>query len=297
MSLNSQTFAAQLDHSRGIKQLFFRPAAPAAEQWYAPYFYFEARIDYADVRSGYHMTCGLNQILDIRPYDEDLIWTRDMLRAVDPEVIHPSKPEGAKLTDLPEYVTDDFLRRIETQYLAFLLRHAEVRVFRNFALNTYSYPTETCSDFQMRCLDLLSEPFRGELDLLREVVNRRLERIEQKHAARDRAGEFESDRRMSQDRSRLHAAAEGIAELFLQTELTMETCEVSGTQSLDVSRPDLELSLEALEIDVRRDIRRLLSAYQEKVQNIDEYILHPGLKDLHLVRKCVLWMPAGVPAP
>jgi hypothetical protein len=295
--LNSQTFAAPLDHSRGIKQLFFRSAAPDSAEWYAPHFYFETRIDYADVRSGYHMTSGLNEVLDIRPYDADLIWTRDMVRSVDPKAIHISCPQGAKLSKLPEYVTDDFFRRIESQYLSFLLRHAEVRVFRNFALSTYSYPGETCGDFRMRCLDLLSEPFRGELDLLRDVVNRRLERIEQKSVDRDRAGEFESDRKMSQDRNRLHAAAEGIAELFLQTELTMDTIAASGAPSLDVSHPDLEHSLEALEIDVHRDIRRLLNVYQEKVQNIDEYILHPGLKDLHLVRKSILWMPAGVPEP
>ena len=50
---------------------------------------------------------------------------------------------------------------------------------------------------------------------------------------------------------------------------------------------------DAILADVRRDIGRLLNSYQEKVRNIDEYIIHPGLKDLHLVRRCILWMPAG----
>jgi hypothetical protein len=28
------------------------------------------------------------------------------------------------------------------------------------------------------------------------------------------------------------------------------------------------------------------------VTNIDEYIIHPNPRDLHLVRTCILWMPA-----
>ncbi len=293
MSLKSQTFAAQPEQSRGIKLLYFCPDSWAPEQPWAPYFYLEARIDYADVRSGYHMTCGLNHVLDLQPFDEDLPLTRDMVRTVDPAAIRTTKPEGATLLSLPVYITEDLVHRLETQYLSFLLRHAEVRVFRNFALNIYSYPGETCNEFQVRCLDVFKESFRGELEPLREVVNRRFERIEQKYISRTRTGEFESDRRVASARSTLHAVAENIAELFLRTELTLESADVTAMRYTDPSRPDVEQSLEILETDVRRDVGRLLNSYQEKVRNIDEYIIHPGLKDLHLVRKCILWMPAG----
>lgn len=291
MSLNPQVFAAQPDHPGKIKHLFLRPASASAEQDYAPCFYVEARIDYADVRSGYHMTCGLNNILDVRPFEEDLLWTRDMVRNVDPAALLTSKPEQARLRSLPEFVAEEVLPRIETQYFSFLLRHAGVRVFRNFALNIYSHPGETRDEFEVRCLDVFSESFRGELDSFREVVNRRLERIETKYFGRGRTMEFESDRRMTQARSRFHAVAEGVAELFLQTELTSATADAEGSRYPDPTRPDLEQALEALEADVRRDIRRLLDSYQERVRNIDEYIIHPGLKDLHLVRTCILWMP------
>jgi hypothetical protein len=72
----------------------------------------------------------------------------------------------------------------------------------------------------------------------------------------------------------------------------MEPQEITGHRCADPTRPDLEQSLESLEIDARLDIRRLLNSYQDKVRNIDEYIIHPGLKDLHLVRTCIAWMPA-----
>ena len=295
MSLDSQVFGAQPDHPGRIKHLFLRPISSAPVQEYAPHFFVEARIDFADVRSGYHMTCGLNNILDIGPLDEDLLWTPDMVRTVDPAALQTSKPEQAKLRSLPEFVTEELLSRIETQYLAYVLRHAEARVYRNFALNIYSHPGETLEDFQARCLDGFTESFRGELEVLREVANRRLARIEQKFVGRGKEGEFVTDRKQARARSRLHAAAERIAELFLKTGLTAQTLDAPGLHSPDPSQPDMDQSLETLETEARVDIRRLVNSYQERVGNIDEYIIHPGLRDLHLVRTCVLWMPVEVP--
>jgi hypothetical protein len=96
---------------------------------------------------------------------------------------------------------------------------------------------------------------------------------------------------MALARTTLHDVAERITELFLRTELTLD-----GEVEIHIwpasSRPDLELALESLEADVGKQIRRLLEIYREKIRNIDEYILHPGLKDLHLVRTCILWVPA-----
>ncbi len=294
MSLNSNTFAMPSDNLLGIKQLYLHAAAAPADLLWAPFFYVEARIDYDDVRSGFHMTCGLNHALDIHSCGEDLLWTPDMVRTIDPAAIRTVRPVGAKFAGFPGYVNEALLRRFETQYLSFLLRHSEVRIYRNFALNIYSQPGETWSDFRLRCRDALSEAFRGDVDAMGEIVNRRFERIEQKYLSRYRQGEFESDKRMAQAKSNLHAVAEEIAELFLRTDLTTIPDEWAALRYPEPSRPDLEQSLEILETDVRRDIRRLLNSYQEKIDNIDEYIIHPGLKDLHLVRKCILWVPAGV---
>jgi hypothetical protein len=291
MSLSSQAFPVEPGHPGKIKHLFLR-AASIGPQEYTPRFYVEAKIDFADVRSGYHMTCGINNVLDLLPFEGDSLWTRDMVRSVDPAAIQTSKPETATLGRLPEFVTEDLLSRVETQYLSFLLRHAEVRIFRNFALNVYSNPGETRDDFIARCLDEFKESFRSDLDAFRDAVNRRLERIERKYVAEDRPGGFESDRAVAQERNKLHDVAERIAEFFLRTELTLDAC-VEVPPYPDPARSDLDQCLETLEVDVRQGIQRLLNSYQEKVLNVDEYIIHPNLRDLHLVRAGILWMPEG----
>jgi hypothetical protein len=174
MSLNSRAFPAEPAHPGKIKHLFLR-ASSTGPQEYTPRFYVEAKIDFADVRSGYHMTCGINNILELLPFEGDSLWTRDMVRSVDPAAVQTSRPKGAKLCRLPDFVTEDLLSRVETQYLSFLLRHTEVRIFRNFALNIYSNPGETRDDFLARCLDGFKESFRRELvHILHQSVMREI---------------------------------------------------------------------------------------------------------------------------
>lgn len=292
MPLDSQVLSAHSDQHGRIKHLFLRPLSSCEEEEYGPCFYFEAKVDFADIRSGCHVTCGINSVMDILPLDAELVWTRDMVRTIDPAALLTTKPEVVKLRSLPDFVTEGFLSRIETQYLSYLLRNTDVRLFRNFVLNIYSHFAETQDDFQLRCLEEFNDAFRADLDGLREVVNRRLERIATKYVG-GRAGEYESDRRATQARSKLHGMSERFAELFIQTTLTLDTGPVSPGRP-NPTHPDLEQSLDALETEVRQEIRRLRNFYWEKVQNIDEYIIRPNFKDLHMVRTCILWMPAGV---
>jgi hypothetical protein len=292
MSLKSQAISSQLHGPRKTKHLFCPPVESAAEYDCVPYFYVEARIDFADVRTGHHVTREYNDLMKMGCIDDDLLWTRDMVLPVDPSLLQASKPEGAKLGELPGFVNDEAFARLETQYIQYLLRHAEARVFRNFALNSYSLPGEGREEFQKRCMEILNESFRSELEGLREVANRRLEHLEQKHLKAGRPGEFESDRRMTQARSRFHETAETVAEMFLAAELSLEDVGNIKLHVPDPLHPDLEEALEALKAGVRRDICRLMRSYQERVGKIDEYIVHPGLKDLHLVRTCIVWLPA-----
>ena len=291
MSLNSQTSAPRSEDPRKLRHLFLRPISSSDCREYIPRFYIEAKIDFADVRSGCNVTRGMNQVLDILPFDGDLLWTPDMVLSIDPGYLESSPPPQTRLADLPEFITPELLSRVETRYVTYLLRHAEIRIFRNFALNAYSHPGESRAEFQARCAEIFSESFRREIDELREVVNRRLARIEERYLGYDRSGEFEWDRRFAQARSRLHAVSESIAELFLRTELTPDEFP-AGRRVSHSELPDMEQRLENLEIDIRDQIRRLLSAYQEKVRNIDEYIIHPNLRDIHIVRTCILWIPS-----
>ena len=48
----------------------------------------------------------------------------------------------------------------------------------------------------------------------------------------------------------------------------------------------------SLAVEAKEVIAELWDSYEEKARSVDEYILHPNLKDIHIVRSCILWIPA-----
>ena len=132
--------------------------------------------------------------------------------------------------------------------------------------------------------------FRKELHHLYEVFGRRLEQIKQKYIQEQKPNDFEFTRDLAEDRNRLHAASESLEELFNTTELTLEP-PPDHPGFITPLRSELEERLNSLEIEAYRRIAKILNEYQDKARTNDEYIIHPNLKDIHLVRTCILWMP------
>jgi hypothetical protein len=294
MFRNSQALHRSTRPQQKIKHLTLKVPRPAEVQEYVPRIYFEARIDMSDVRSGFRDTYSLNKALEIHPLEGDAMWTPDMAVAVDASLIERGLPQGGRSRELPDYLDAALLSKLETLFLAYLMRYFEVRIFRNFALNLYSGPGENLEDFKLRCLDNLGEAFRKDLDGLHGVLVRKLEQLREKDL-RESAGltstlDFDIAKIDSQVKSRIHEVSESITNLFLKTELSLN----SNQDAPSYPSPDTEFDqrLSLLETETRHEIQSLINLYQDKLQTIDEYAVHPNLKDIHLVRTCILWMPA-----
>ncbi len=292
MSLDSQRYPA--GKPLAVKHCFLCGSAGQGVEL-SPHLYFEAKIDFADVRSGVRQTCGISNAVDILPLDSDFLWTEDMVRSVDPSCVQIGIPDHPVLRPLPEFVDADVLAQAETQFIHYLLRYFKLLIYRNFALNLYSIPGESLAEFTARCVDMLGEPFRLDLDKLREVFDRELEQAKGKYFRLKEQGEFDFPLYPIQFKSILHEVSERIAQMFVSTELTLNPV---SDDLLPQKRemPELEERLSSLEMEAHNSVSRLLSVYQEKARNIDEYIVRPNLKDIHLVRSCILWMPSGGPS-
>jgi hypothetical protein len=289
MPLKSQTFHPA-ESADAVRHFHVR-STRATELVYAPYLYLEARIDFADVRSGVRQTCSLSNAMEILSMDGDVIWTQDMMMDVDSKSICPGLPEDGRRCNFPEMVDAAFLARIETQFFQYLLRYYSLRMSRNSALNLYSTPNESRLEFTQRCRETMSGSFRRELDGLAELFERKLEQIKEKYSTEHASDDFEQMRLESQAQDVLHRVSERLADLFLGAEFSLDTVSgVAGSQLL--GGVEIEERLIALEQEARRAIGNLLGSYQEKVRSIDEYVVHPTLKDIHLVRSCILWMPS-----
>ena len=273
-----------------IRHFHSKPDQNAPVQGFVPFFYIEAKIDFADVRSGLHESLSVSRALEIIQFEGDALWTEDMVRVIDPVSVESGLPAAAKLVPLPDHVDTAHLLGVEMQFMRYLLRHFEVRIFRNPYLRLYSLPGESKDDFTVRCLEMLARPFRAELDTIRELCDRKLERVKLKYLRPDAGGGFAEERISAEARNRIHEMAERIEQLFVTAELTAE---LSGGDSRFSWTADgtLEQRLTLIEGEAREAIRRLAIEYTEMAGNLDEYLVRPSLKDIQLGRASILWMP------
>ena len=183
-----------------------------------------------------------------------------------------------------------FLSWIETRFIQYLLRTFTVKVYRNFNLNEYSSSGESRNDFIIRCLDLNKGPLHQELDTLHEIFKRKLERIQQKYLGIESSEDLEQ-KTDSRDRELFGRTAERISTLFLNTESSIQ--HVTPLDGTTTRVHELEERLQALHLEAKEAITKILDSYEEKAESVDEYILHPTVKNIHFVNSSILWLPEG----
>jgi hypothetical protein len=273
-----------------VKHLFLETEEPGVPGIvYSPYFYAEARIDFNDVRTGLRETISLSKALEIYSNNADLLWIDDMIRDVDPQKTSSSAPDTVRLGILPDFVDANFISRMETQFTQYLMRSFVTRLYRNPHLNVYSFSGESQAEFSGRCLELFDGPKRKDLDLLHDVFNRRLEQLKEKYLGVNEPAALEQAKAESQNKNVFFHYSERIAEFFMRGEVLMYP--VTGAAQNSRGMQELEEQLVALEQEARQAATRLRDSYEEKARSLDEYLLHPNLKDIHFVRSCILWMP------
>jgi hypothetical protein len=274
--------------SNSVKYLFWAiEAARGTSVEYVPFFYIEARIDFNDVRTGFSSMISLSKAIELHSFSADLPLVEDMVRDIDLQNTSSAMPDSARLSRLPDFVDDAFMSQMESQFVRYLLNSFKSRVYRNFELNVYSNAGESLSGFTARCMELLDGARRRDSDNLHEVFNRKLGQIEQKYLNESSPDDFEVARTASRNRDIFSDYLERIAQLFLQSKPVLNPDEDQKPRS----SLELEERLMSLAVEAREVIAELWDSYEEKARSVDEYILHPNLKDIHIVRSCILWMP------
>ena len=277
---------------RGVKHAFLQNEegdGPAAA--FVPFFVVEARLDFNDVRPGFRTTVGLSKALEIHSVGSDSLWAEDMVLDVDPQKVSSVAPASLQRAPLPDFVDPGFMAQMESHFIRYLLNTFKARVYRNYLLNLYSNAGESLEDFTARCLALLATEWRRDLDDLQEVYNRRLGQLGQKYLKADSSESFELAKLGSQGRDYFSEYLERIAELFQRAKPEAGLRGRKGFQ-IPLSFSELGERLAGLEAEAQRAIEGLWNSYREKAQSTDEYIVHPNLKDIHIVRYCILWMPS-----
>src|SRR5436309_4689473 len=233
MSLDTQVFLPPTGVGDNIKCFAVKSKPPSLGYLeFVPRIYFEAKIDFCDVRSGFRGTCGVSKAFEIYQVEDDALWTQDMIWDVDPATLELGTPDSGRAHPVPPFVDADFLALMEGQISCYLIRYFAVRIYRNYSLNAYSTPGENLEEFRMRCSEILSEGFRKDLDSLQDLFQRKLEQIREKWLRESEGPAYSRDleaiKRAAHWKSKLHGLSERLAGLFLNTELGLDLDRVDG---------------------------------------------------------------------
>ncbi len=264
--------------------------APQAE--YEPRFYFEARVDFIDLRTGFHHTTSVSETVRLLPPEGEMLWTPDMLEPVDPERVQPEAPPDVRLRPLPPFVSDEALRFYERYVIQYLMRTAGIRLLRNRELNLCSTQGEHPDDFHRRCLERFKDPFRREMDLLHEVAHRRLEQLKNKYLDDTVPDEFDMSGIALKNRNRWRLAADRITKIYLRTDVLADAPALQA-QDAEPPRNEIKERLWEVEEEVCRQVRGLLRRFRESAAAVDDYFVRASHKDIHLVRTGILWLPGN----
>lgn len=257
---------------------------------YSPFVYLETYIDFNDTRTGYKTVVQLTQALKMYPDHAALSWASEMIMDVDATRINEGIPPNAQLQPLPEFVDGKFAGSVETSYAEYLTRTWTVRLYRNVELNIYSGVGESRKEFTSRCRELFQERMREELTQLDILFTRRREQLKEKYLGTDHEDSDELElgipRPQTSDRDIYSHYTERIAALFTDED------HYSWKPAVPLARnSELEERLILLEAEVRKAIMELQKNYEDKVSLMDEYTLHPSIKNIRCERSCIIWIP------
>jgi len=269
-----------------VENLYLAAEGSSATDYF-PYFYAETRIDFNDVRTGYRDAVNLRKALKIYADRKELFLTDDMILDVDSWKIQAIPPDTARMQPLPEFVDGTFLTEMESRYIEYLTRYFTIRLYRSFALNTYSGAGESRADFINRCLESLRGEARIELDRLSELFSRKQEQLKEKYLTAPVPLSSAAQQAQSGSRNIYLLYSERMTALFLKE----NTLPAIPPGSRGNGNRELEERLIDVELEARRAIADVMKTFEEQASALDEYLIHPRLKDIHFVRSCVLWMP------
>ena len=279
-----------------MHHLVWNPGGKSSKnQEYVPHLYFEARIDFADVRSGFRESLSVSRAMELQPLEDDLLWTPDMVRNVDETELGSGKPSEGRLRSLPDFVDAALVTRMEGCFISFLLRYHSVSIYRNPVLNVYSRPSESLDSFRARCAELAADRFRKELDSLHDVFVRKLTQLKEKYLPETfgeaDSSEFNIAKANSHLRSRFRETYEIVSGLLLQGGGSSRR--IGPEESLRGREHELDERLHAIEAEARQEIARVERDYRECSLVVDPYPIRPNLKDIRMVRSGIVWMPSG----
>jgi hypothetical protein len=231
----------------------------------------------------------------------NILWEDSTTSAIDPEDLDKNPVPGAIFDTLDAPLNDGrTLRGLETDFVDWLYRTAEVKIRANETLKVYSGPEVSQAAFRRACTETARQLMEEEIDKTEASYDKKLDSIEAR--LRREMRELERDeadlaqRRMEE----MGTHVENFFFLFskhrrrLSTSLTRRRMTEQAKGRVEESEgaiEDYQAHIAALQQEFEQDMAQIKEKWAEVSDDMALITVHPYKKDILVDLFGVAWMP------
>ncbi|KPK95083.1 MAG: hypothetical protein AMJ88_01885 [Anaerolineae bacterium SM23_ 63] len=278
------------------------PGAKVAGLIYRPALLAQAAVRYLDRKVGLdHDKTVTALTAEVSPRGV-VHWEEVLTERVEPSSLDRAPAPEAQFADLEAPLNDaKILKELEKDFLDYIYYSAGLRLPSNPALKLVAQPGMTEEEFTRQCAEAAQEGREAEEDKLRDKYETKIKRIEDKLTREER--ELSEDQAEAQARKieGYVGTAETVASFLGFGRRRSISAAMSKHRMTKKAEADIEESIEQIEIfkqdlaeiekELVGELEEIKERWGEAAAKIEETVITPFKKDIHLELFGVAWIP------
>ena len=196
------------------------------------------------------------------------------------------------------------LKSVKKDYSDFLYYNSVIELPFNPVLKLYGNPGESAEEFSARCADAAKEKRDGEVDKLRDRMEKKLTRLQTKLSREERELQEDRDDYKSKKSEEMLSAGETIAGFFgvlgrrrssgLSTAARKRRMTQNAKADIKESEEEIERLTEEitdLETELREKVEDIVATWEEALEEQETFQLKPRRTDVQIKLVSPVWVP------
>lgn len=280
--------------------------APSAKRQglvYRPALLAQAQVRYLDRKRGIdHEETMTALSVDVDPRGI-VRWEEFLAAVVDPASLDRGPAPESRFADLDAPLSDaKVLKALEKDFIDYVYHNAGLALLSNPTLKLIADPGVTTADFRKQCAEAAAEARDAEAEILRDKYEKKIELIERRLAREERELAEDQVEHQSRKMEELATHAENILGVFggsrsrrrvsssLSKRRMTSKAKAEVEESLEVIE-DFKQELTELEGELTEEINELNNRWGEVAAEIEETVITPYKKNIHMDLFGVAWFP------
>jgi hypothetical protein len=278
------------------------PGAKVIGLVYRPTLFAQAAVRYLDRKIGLDSDTTVSTLsVDVSPRGT-VRWEENLTERIEPQSFDRAPAPEAQFADLGAPLNDaKILKDLESDFLDYIYHSAGLRLLSNPVLDLVAQPELTEGEFRKQCAEAAQERREAEEDGLRDKYEKKIERLEDKLVKEERELSEDQAEHQARKMEGYINIGETVAGFLgvgrrrsISTTMTKHRMTKKAEADIEESIEEIEElkeDLAELEAELVEELEEIEERWGEAAAKIEEMVVQPFKKNIHLEHFGVAWMP------